>query len=298
MVNLELYKIFLVVAEEKNLTKASEKLNISQPAITKHIKNLENELGNPLFIRTKRGVILNEYGEKIFLKVKNAISLLNEAEKEIINSIDNNIGTIRIGISTSLVKNYLLKYLEEFNKLYPNIIITIYTDPTKDLIKNLKLGLIDIIICKEPSKLDNNLEFAPLGKTNYIFVANDKYKEFRNKKVNISDLIKYPLILQKRPSSARESIEKYLKENKCEIEPRMNIGSASLVLDFVSIGYGIGYVTELYASKYIKEEKLFEIDVDPIPESINFGILKINNNFLPSYINKFICFIKNDDIIR
>ena len=59
MINLELYKIFFVVSEEGNITKASEKLSISQPAVTKHIKNLEDQLGNPLFIRTKKGVVLN-----------------------------------------------------------------------------------------------------------------------------------------------------------------------------------------------------------------------------------------------
>lgn len=54
MVNLELYKIFVIVAEEKNITKASQKLNISQPAVTKHIKNLESELNTILFERKKR----------------------------------------------------------------------------------------------------------------------------------------------------------------------------------------------------------------------------------------------------
>lgn len=56
MVNLELYKIFVIVAKEMNITRASEKLNISQPAVTKHIKNLENELGTILFNRNKRNI--------------------------------------------------------------------------------------------------------------------------------------------------------------------------------------------------------------------------------------------------
>ena len=78
MINLELYRIFYVVAEIGNITKASEKLCISQPAVTKQIKKLENELNTPLFIRTKRGVILNECGEKIFNNVKQALTLLEE----------------------------------------------------------------------------------------------------------------------------------------------------------------------------------------------------------------------------
>ena len=64
MVNLELYRIFKVVAEQENLTRASEILLISQPAVTKHIKNLENELNVQLFIRSKYGMILNENGKK------------------------------------------------------------------------------------------------------------------------------------------------------------------------------------------------------------------------------------------
>ena len=59
MINLELYRIFKIVADEENLTKASEKLHISQPAVTKHIKNLENELNVELFKRSKHGMILN-----------------------------------------------------------------------------------------------------------------------------------------------------------------------------------------------------------------------------------------------
>lgn len=68
MVNLELYRIFKVVAEQENLTRASEILLISQPAVTKHIKNLENELKVQLFIRSKYGMILNENGKNYIIK--------------------------------------------------------------------------------------------------------------------------------------------------------------------------------------------------------------------------------------
>ena len=123
MIDLDLYKIFYIVAEEGNITKASEKLHISQPAVTKQIKNLENQLNTPLFIRTKRGVILNECGEKIFIKVKQALSLLDEVSN-VVNDYNNlNVGKIKIGISTSLMKYYLLEYLEIFHNKYPNIVI-------------------------------------------------------------------------------------------------------------------------------------------------------------------------------
>ena len=66
MINLELYKIFVIVAKEKNITRASEKLNISQPAVTKHIKNLEDQLGITLFKRNKYGMELTEKGKGLY----------------------------------------------------------------------------------------------------------------------------------------------------------------------------------------------------------------------------------------
>ncbi len=292
MINLELYRIFYVVAETKNITKASEILNISQPAVTKHIKNLESELGNPLFIRTKKGVILNEYGEKIFLNVKQALNLLSESEKEISKYKSLNKGTIKIGISTTLARKYLLKYIKKFHETYPNIVIDIYTDATKDLIKQLKNGVIDIIISKFPQNRDNDLNYIYLGKTKYIFVANEEYSFLSDETIQIKKLVNYPLLLQKTPSNSRDNIEKYLKENNINIEPKMNIASSNLLVDFIRLGYGIGYVTKLYVEEELKENKLFEIKVVPDTDEISFGIILLKNNVMTSHCKKFIDYLK------
>lgn len=295
MINLELYRIFYVVAETKNITKASEILNISQPAVTKHIKNLESELGNPLFIRTKKGVILNEYGEKIFLNVKQALNLLSESEKEISKYKSLNKGTIKIGISTTLARKYLLKYIKKFHETYPNIVIDIYTDATKDLIKQLKNGVIDIIISKFPQTRDNDLDYIYLDKTKYIFVANEEYSFLSNKTIPIKKLVNYPLLLQKTPSNSRDNIEKYLKENNIHIEPKMNIASSNLLVDFIRLGYGIGYVTKLYVEQELKENKLFEIKVVPDTDEISYGIILLKNNVMTSHCKKFIDYLKPNE---
>lgn len=292
--NLELYKIFYVVAESKNITKASELLNISQPAVTKHIKNLEDQLGTPLFIRTKKGVVLNEYGEKIFLKVKQALTLLDESEKEIGKYKSMDKGTIKIGISTTLTKKYLLKYLEKFHNKYPNIIVDIYTDPTKELINKLKSGSIDLIISKFPQNIDYDLEYIKLGQTKYIFVANKDYFDLSDKVINVEELVNYPIILQKSPSNSRVSVETYFKQNNINIEPTMNIASSNLLIDFIKMGYGIGYVTKLYVDKDLKNHKLYEINIVPSPNSIDYGIIMLKNNVLTSHCNKFIKYLKEN----
>lgn len=288
MINLELYRIFYVVAETGNITKASEQLCISQPAVTKQIKNLENQLNTPLFIRTKKGVVLNECGQKIFLDVKQALTLLEETNSKIKDFTELNTGTIKIGISTTLMRKYLLKYVEKFHNNYPNIVVDIYTDPTKELIEKLKKGMIDLVIGKFPDNFDKDLNYYELDKTKYIFMANKNYFDLRNLTLNPKDLKNYPILLQEYPSNSRISVEKYFESNHVSIEPKMNIASSNLLIDFIDMGYGIGYVTELYVKDELKKGVLYEVNIRPQPENISFGIISLKNNVMTNHCKKFI----------
>lgn len=292
MINLELYRIFYVVAESGNITKASKKLCISQPAVTKQIKNLESQLNTPLFIRTKKGVILNECGQKIFLNIKQALTLLDETNQMIKDFTQFNTGTIKIGISTTLMKKYLLKYIEVFHNNYPNIIIDIYTDPTKELIKKLKNGTIDLIIGKFPDSFDNDLNYYELGKSKYIFIANKKYFDLENLTLKITDLKNYPILLQEYPSNSRISALKYFEDNNIKIEPKMNIASSSLLIDFINLGYGIGYVTELYVQEELRKGNIIRVNVVPQPSNISFGIISLKNNIMTNHCKKFVEILK------
>lgn len=291
MVNLELYRIFYVVAETGNITKASAILNISQPAVTKQIKNLESQLNTPLFIRTKRGVVLNECGKSLFIKVKQALTLLEEGEHVISEYTNLNTGTIKIGISTTLMRKYLLKYLEAFHNDYPNIIVDIYTDPTKDLITKLKNGTIDLIIGKFKEPLDKELDYLELAKTKYIFVANPKYWQVNQ--IKAENLANYPILLQEYPSNSKSSAEAYFRKHNLTINPKMNIASSNLLIDFINLGYGIGYVTQLYVQDELEREVLYQVNVTPSTEEVSFGLITLKNNVLSQQCQKFINYIKN-----
>ena len=87
MINFELYRIFVAVAKEENITRASEKLNISQPAITKQIKNLESQLNMILFERKSKGLKLTIAGKELYEKLKNPIEHLNKINEELCKNI-------------------------------------------------------------------------------------------------------------------------------------------------------------------------------------------------------------------
>lgn len=295
MINLELYRIFYVVAKERNITKASKILNISQPAVTKHIKNLEYELGEELFIRTKKGVILNEYGRKIFLNVKNALNLIEDAENTLEDTKNNHSVTIRIGASTTLAKKYLIKYIEKFHDKYPNIIFDIHTDSTHDLIKKLKIGDIDFILSKFPSNIDYDLKYQKIDTMEYIFVASKKYNKLTENSISVKDLENYDIIVQKYPSNSRKNADNFFKEHKLNIIPKMNIASSNLLTSFIKMGYGIGYVTDIYVKDELEKNEIYKINVNVPNKKVDFGIITLKNNVLFKDCNSFINLLINNN---
>lgn len=294
-INFELYRIFYVVATVGNITKASQELNISQPAVTKQIKSLEAQLGGDLFIRTKRGVILTENGRAIYNYIKQAMNCFNNAELQFSNLKKLETGVIRIGISTALARLFLMKYLDKFHKEYPNIAIQLFTDPSKVMRKMLKAGTLDILIAKEDSENDDELESIRVGKLHHCFVASDYFSELKNKVISLNDLNEYPILLQKTPSTTREYFDNFCRENNIEITTKLEIASATLLEDFVKIGLGVGLVTKEFAQKEIDEGLIFEVKTKPYIPSKYFSLITLKNSFHSFGTNKLIEMILEDN---
>lgn len=285
-INFELYRIFYVVANHSNITKASEELNISQPAISKSIKSLEEQLGGKLFIRTKKGVILTEEGKEFYKYIKHAIEYINNAENKFTDLINLECGCIKIGINTTLTKEFLLPYLEKFNTLFPKIDIQIITDLTSNLMQKLRNGLIDIVIFNINDKeYGNEIEIIKCRKITDCFVVNNKYKDLINKELSLSDLNNYPLILQAKGSNTRWFLDKLGQDNNIIFKPHIELTSYSLVSSFTKIGLGIGYVTKDYIKNELDNKELYELKIKEKIPSRYIGIA-LSKNHIPNFSTK------------
>lgn len=285
-IDFELYRVFYTVANHGNITKASEELNISQPAISKSIKNLEEQLGGQLFVRTKRGVILTEEGKEFYYYIKQAIEYITNAENKFTDLINLETGRIRIGISTTLTKEFLLPYLEEFHKLYPKIEIQIVTNITSELLSKLKNGLIDLVILNLSNKnYEDDIEIIKCRKINDCFVVGNNYSNLINKELSLKDLNNYPLILQNKGSNTRGFLDSIAKENGVVLKPNIELASYSLVVEFTKIGFGIGYATKEYIREKLKSKELFELKIKEKIPSRYIGIA-LSKNHLPNFSTK------------
>lgn len=102
--------------------------------------------------------------------------------------------------------------------------------------------------------------------------------------------------MQRESSNSRLSAEEYFKENNIVIKPKMNIASSNLLISFVKMNFGIGYVTKMYAQEYLKDGSLIEININPKPKSIDYGIITLKNNIMRNDVKLFISSLKINKI--
>ena len=137
---LSSYRIFYAVANTGNISKAAKELYISQPAISKSIQKLEENVGVKLFDRSSRGVSLTPEGQLLYTHVKSAFETLTLGEDKLRRSIALGMGNLTIGVSATLCKYILLPYLRNFIKKFPHINISIACHSTNQTLKLLEEG--------------------------------------------------------------------------------------------------------------------------------------------------------------
>ena len=273
-IDLELYRVFYVVAKNKHMTKASEELHISQPAISQSIKKLEDQLGGTLFLRSNKGMELTEEGKMFYEYVKGALDLINNAEHEFTSFKDLSKGEIKIGCSTTLTKLVLMDVLEKFHIDYPNININITNGLTRDLINDLKLGKLDFVIFNESNIKETNLNLEKIMELKQGFIYNPNF--FEDKINTFSDLNNIPLILQKEESNSRKLLDSIALNYNTKLIPKMEVVSQELVTDFTNIGFGIGYSIIDLAMKNHKNLKELKIN----KELPNINIYLATNKYV------------------
>ena len=287
-INLELYRIFYTVAKNKHMTKASEELHISQPAISQSIKKLEDELGGTLFLRSNKGMELTSEGKMFFEYVKGALELINNAENEFTSFKDLSKGEIKIGVSTTLTKLILLEPLKKFHLDYPNINISITNDLTSNLVNDLKFGKLDFIVFNESNIKESNLELLKLKELKQGFMYNPAF--YKDDITSFKDLNKYPLILQKTQSNSRKLLDYISLNNNVILKPKMEVVSQDLITEFVNIGIGIGFVIIDLANK--KFDNLKELHINKKIPNINI-YLATNKSISLTFASKtFIKYLK------
>lgn len=269
MIDFELYRIFVEVAKERNITKASEKLNVSQPAITKQIKNLEEQLSMKLLERKSKGVELTLEGKKLYEKIRNPIEELNVIDRQVCKDKVINIGTHN-HIGSCIFGNVLNKYYLK----YPNVNLNLICEETCEMMRKLQNKELDIVFSKKDSnEVLNGIEYTKLGYLHDVIIAS-KNSNFANKELTLDDIESQIIYTPRTYSQAVKRLETLSLGKKLNLKN----SSYNTILELTGSGKALGLITREYVDENdYKKFNLVEVKTTLKLGEIEFGIYTNSN---------------------
>ncbi len=272
--NLSQYRIFYAVAKAGNISRAAKELYISQPAISKSISKLEDSLNTVLFTRNSRGVQLTDEGQVLFEHTRDAFEELAKGEQELKRIREFNMGHIRIGVSNTLCRFIMVKYLKGFIEQYPHIKITIESQPTTQTLSMLEQQRIDIGLVVE-QKSSRNMNFIPVMDIEDIFVATPSYLEnLRLREGADTDVFQSGnLMLLDKNNITRHYIDDYMAVNEIISNNLLEVTTMDLLIEFARIGLGIGCVIKEFVKEDLDSGRLVQLKLDTPIHKRSVGFL-------------------------
>lgn len=286
--NLEYYRVFYHVCKSGSLTTASERLCISQPAVSQAIKQLEKSLGSQLFLRTSKGVKMTPEGEKLYSYVRRGYELIIDGENKLKKMIDLETGEVRIGASDMTLKYYLLPFLEKFHERYPNIKVTVTNAPTTETIQFLYQGKIDFGIVSSPFATKSHVEVTNVKEIEDIFIAGTKFSTLKDKKLDYKQLKEYPIICLEKNTSTRTFLDNYLMGNNIILEPEIELATSDMIVEFSKRNFGIGCIMSEFAREQLESGELFALNFNKKLPKRNFCIITDKKNPISYAGNKLL----------
>ena len=276
-INLELYKYFCEVAKHGSFTRAADKLYVSQSAVSQAIMQLEERLGCRLFDRNTRGVQLTTEGEVLYAYADNALSLIKNAQDKIVNMKSLRDGEIKIGASDTVCSLFLLPFLRQFNSMYPEIHISVVNRTSRELVKILRSGSVDIAFVNLPVDDETMLEITPVMQINDCFVAGEKYAYLANSVMRLRDLRGFPILMLEQNSTSRKQMDLFLSGFDIEIKPAIELESLALLAEFAKIGLGIAATIKEDVQGMLDRRELHELRFLETLTKRHIGLVQLKN---------------------
>jgi len=234
---------FYEVAKHKSFSKAAEELYISQPAVTKHIQNLELKVGMRLIQRGRGGFALTEAGKTLYRHTQKISSHLMEIEDVLGDLQKDHHGSLRIGTTESYSKCLMPKLLSGFQTSFPAIKISLDVGNSEEIEKNLSTYRNDLAVIGV-TRVSPKLKSIPFLKEELVLIVSPKHPLSKRKSVSLRELEAYPLIIRAKGSTTRRILLKAFKE--LEVRPSLLVeaGSSEFIKQWVSEGKGVSVIVK------------------------------------------------------
>jgi len=233
---LDQLRYFLQVAERGNFTRAAEDLTVSQPALSRSIQKLEEELGQPLFERQTRRLALTDSGDLLRSRARQILTLVEETKAEITD--DGQTGRLRVAAIPTIAPYFLPKVLQTFGKTCPKATVIVLEDTTENLIRGLTDGAVDVAILALPIEAQY-LETEELFEEELLLLLSVDHPLTAKKQIRLSDIESLPFVLLGEAHCLSDNIISFCRQKSFHPVSVERTSQLATVQELVSLNHGI-----------------------------------------------------------
>ena len=252
--NFHLLEQFVALARTKNFTRAAEELNLSQPALSRAIQKLEEQLGQPLFERKPREVLLTDLGELLLERAQQILKLMEDMFSEL--SEAGRRGRIRLGAIPTIAPYFLPGLLSSFAKAHPDISVIVQEDTTEHLIKRCSHGEIDLAILALPITA-KYVEVEPLFDEELLLVVPVGHPLGTAQSVAIDAVEGYPFVMLSEAHCLSENIATFCRRKSVQPVTVERTSQLATVQELVTLNHGVSIVPEMARNTDTSDRRIY-----------------------------------------
>lgn len=290
---MEFYQLrsFLKVAQTRSFTQAAQQLYLTQPALSLQIKALEEELGQPLFERQGRQVLLTPAGRLLYEHAEQVLRLAQQARQEIQAAQGLRSGSLKLGVSESLCLYVLPPVIEFFHEKFPGIELQFVNRHSTEIGGLVVAGEVDFGLVTLPL-LDPRLEAETLFWREDVAICPPASPLLAEADVTLAALANYPLLLLEQSSSSRVLLDQLLAKMGVMPARILELGSLEVIKRFVALDLGVSVVPGYAVEAEVKAGSLRAVRLNWLPAR-SVGVVRRRKSFLSPAGQMFLQLLKN-----
>lgn len=286
-------RLIKAIVEEGSITKAIDKLHLTQSALSHQLKEAEYQLGTKIFLREKKKLVLTKAGEKLYATANEVLERLSDTEKEIKQLIFGEIGEIKISTECYSSYHWLPSVLKQFHLLYPNIELKIVTEATHYPLQKLQENVIDVAITSDPVK-NENIRYIELFQDEMVMVVSENHIWANKKFVIAEDFLEEHLLIHSLPLET-VTVHQFIL-SPANITPKkitpLPLTEASI--EMVKADMGVMAMAKWAVQPYLKNNTIKTVKIGKNGLKRKHYIAVLNNKSYPEYFNHFIDFLQTE----
>ena len=287
-------KYFVMSAEYLNFSEAAKHLFITQSTLSQQIKQLENELGFPLFLRNSRHIVLTEAGEEFLPFAQKTIQDAEDGVQRLFDLQNVKVGTLRVGVTYSL-SSVLTEGLLRFMKQYPNVKLEICYETVNSLLVLLKARKLDFVLSYKPVSEMPEIDTISLFENSLSAVVSSTHPLAERKKITLSELQTTSLVLPSRELQARMMLERLMEGKDFVLTSQVELNETNILLQLVATG---NYVTVLSASAVFGSKRFKAVPLDEPGNMMVASMLTLKGAYQKASAKEFINILLDTDAVK